>query len=793
MENTSDKLNQLLAKIELLSEKQKHFSEEILGLYKEVHEIKQLNQIDNLFEEKQEIAETPLVSEKPKSIIEAVVTPRQQEITNTPQKNQVTPSKPIRVKKTKSDLEKFIGENLINKIGIIITVIGVAIGVKYSIENDLISPLTRIILGYFAGLTLLGLALKLKKKYLNYSAVLVSGAMAILYFITFAAYSFYDLFPQLIAFGLMFVFTIFTVIAALNYNKQIIAHLGLVGAYAVPFLLSDNSGKVIILFSYMAIINIGILVIAFKKYWKPLYYSAFLFTWLIFTSWYIFDYDMEQHYTIALVFLTLFFLIFYAIFLSYKLIKKEEYTKSDIVLLLVNSFIFYGLGYFILDNHETGAQLLGVFTLVNAIIHFVVSAFIYKQKLASKNLLYLISGLVLLFITIAIPVQLDGNWVTLLWAGEAALLFWIGRSKGIAVYEKLSYPLMVLAVFSIVQDWNSAYDYSYYQYTQIKDFDGRISPIFNIHFLSSLLFVGAFAFISWLARKNQETTLTNKKWLAKVFKIFIPIIFIGSLFLSIFLEISNYFNLSSIDSGIASSDYNSSFNTFNLSIKKLKIIWLLIYTFIFLSILTLFNLKKIKNYTLGYVSLGLNVFTTFLFLTMGLFVLSELRENYLDPIHTDLYKTTSYHLWIRYVSFLFLGILLYASYTFIKKQIPNKIVRKLFFIGLHITAIWVASSELIHWLDLADSNQSYKLGLSIFWGVYSLFLISFGIWKNKQYLRILGFILFAITLLKLFFYDISHLSTISKTIVFVSLGVLLLIISFLYNKYRNKITDENND
>ena len=54
------------------------------------------------------------------------------------------------------DWEKFIGENLINKIGIFILIIGAGIGVKYSIENDLISPLTRVILGYLVGLGLLG-------------------------------------------------------------------------------------------------------------------------------------------------------------------------------------------------------------------------------------------------------------------------------------------------------------------------------------------------------------------------------------------------------------------------------------------------------------------------------------------------------------------------------------------------------------------------------------------------------------------------------------------------------------
>src|SRR5690606_9368259 len=107
----------------------------------------------------------------------------------------------------KSDLEKFIGENLINKIGIAITVIGVFIGAKYSIEHDLVSPLTRIIMGYVFGAGLLLTGIRLKKKYENFSAVLVSGAMAILYFITYIAYSFYQILPQLAAFMLMLRFT----------------------------------------------------------------------------------------------------------------------------------------------------------------------------------------------------------------------------------------------------------------------------------------------------------------------------------------------------------------------------------------------------------------------------------------------------------------------------------------------------------------------------------------------------------------------------------------------------------
>ncbi|HLM60834.1 MAG TPA: DUF2339 domain-containing protein [Pyrinomonadaceae bacterium] len=81
--------------------------------------------------------------------------------------------------------------------------------------------------------------------------------------------------------------------------------------------------------------------------------------------------------------------------------------------------------------------------------------------------------------------------------------------------------------------------------------------------------------------------------------------------------------------------------------------------------------------------------------------------------------------------------------------------------------------------------------LSILWGSYTLFLIIIGIVKRKKHLRIGAIVLFALTLLKLFFYDIAELDTISKTVVFVSLGVLLLTISFLYNKYKDFIFEES--
>src|SRR5687768_13941253 len=133
--------------------------------------------------------------------------------------------------------------------------------------------------------------------------------MAIMYFITYFAYAVYQIISQAAAFPLMVMFTVVTVAAALFYNRQFIAHIGLVGAYAVPFLLSTGSERYAELFGYMAIINAGVLAISVRKYWKALFFTASFFTWTIFGLWFVTRYSADDFYT-AIIFLGIFFSCF---------------------------------------------------------------------------------------------------------------------------------------------------------------------------------------------------------------------------------------------------------------------------------------------------------------------------------------------------------------------------------------------------------------------------------------------------------------------------------------------------
>lgn len=165
-------------------------------------------------------------------------------------------------------IENFIGLKLMHLVGIVVLVIGISIGVKYAIDKELISESVRIVLAYAAGILLFVISVRLKKSYRFFSAILFSGSMASIYFTTYAAFVYYHFFPAIIAFLLMVGLTVYTVITAISYDRKEIAIIGMIGAYGIPFLISANAERVELFFSYVLLINIGVVFLSFKKGWK---------------------------------------------------------------------------------------------------------------------------------------------------------------------------------------------------------------------------------------------------------------------------------------------------------------------------------------------------------------------------------------------------------------------------------------------------------------------------------------------------------------------------------------------
>ncbi len=786
MKSREERIKELETKLDLLLKQHESFSQEIKALDQVLRSLKDDSQVQEKEAQPQNLEATLSEDSPLKTKVEKASwkTAEQFFSTSNTEKDNSAPWQSHSLPVWRRDLEKFIGENLINKIGILLTIVGVVIGAKYAIDHNLISPVMRIVLGYLTGLTLTGIALKLKSKYLNFSAVLLGGGMAILYFISYAALSFYDLYSELACFIVMLLITIGTVFAALKYNKEFIAILGLVGAYAIPYLVSQEQGSFEVLLSYVALLNLGVLFIAFKRYWKVLFSSAFIISWFIYGSWYLFDYKV-LHASAALVFLILFYLTFLVAFLAYKLIRKEDFKPSDLIVLFSNSFIFYWFGYEILDSQISTTDFQGLFSICNAFFNASAALLIKRTKDHDPKLYQVFLGLAIIFLSITIAVQLSDYWMVLAWITEAAVLFWLSRSRKMDFFEAFAFPISFIAFHFAWIHWSELYGYTQANLDRI--------PILNTAFLFSLFFLTCGYFIVYLLEKKKVDKDAPFFDLRNVLGKLILVLCLIHTYFAIRLEVLEFIDIARLKTALINDEGRYTSTEYDQVYRPLSWLWETVWSIIFISIMQYFNLKKLKRRQAGIAIIVLTWMACILFIPIGLMNLYSLADIYINAKQAEPFITGPLPMLLRYPIFALVVGLLVMGYRSTHRDFMESYGRRSFEIFMHIMFLSLISSEFFLWLDLAGMDGKYRLTFSLLVGAYAFFLILLGIKHLKKHLRITAMVLFSVLIFKVLLYDLRELDTISKTIVLVVIGALLLLTSFWYNRQRKRMEEQNQD
>ncbi len=684
-----------------------------------------------------------------------------------------------------SNLEEKIGSKIFSIIGIIALVLGVSIGVKYAIDKDLINETGRLVLGYAAGIVLLDLSFFYKKRYGVFSAVLLSGAMAIMYFTTFLGYSYYHKYPAAVAFLVMAVFTAFTVFAAHVYNYEIIALIGLVGGYALPPLLSTGSGEIQYMFGFMLLLNLGVLALSFLKYWKFVNHVAYGLTWLIFASWMLVAYKAEVYFWRTICFSTAFYLLFYLSFIAYKLFRNKPFSAWDIVLVLSNSLIYFGVGYNALTvGHEVNyTRYQGLFCVFNALVHLVFAFVCSRRELADKSIFHVILAMVISFLTIAVPIQLDGNAVTLVWITEMLVLLWMWKRFHSRVYITLGSVLSLLAFFSLLNDWTIYY----HHYTNIE----LVLPvIINRYALTGACVMLGYWFGWYLLRHKAEAPVPARgQGLAGATKVALLVMALLVTYFACQNEIGLYFHKQyTLSQARINGTYGYSYLSFDRSWNDYEVLWHLNFSAAFIVVVGLANMRWFKDKVTMYLAWSFTLLFLLLFLTVGLIALCDLRPDH-QLVAGDASRVTGWNIYFRYVCLLFGGLMMWMLYRYRNHELlkPVSAVNTWLF---HVGLLLLLSSELTNLMALTHPDNvahyrkvSFRMGYTVLWGLYSMALITYGIIRQRKMLRIIAISLFGATILKLAA-DALSMTRGYQLIVFITIGVILLIVSFMYQKFK---------
>lgn len=641
---------------------------------------------------------------------------------------------------SETNFEKYIGENLFGKIGILIFIIGIGFFVKYAIDQNWINETARTLMGYAVGAGMLVLAERLHKRYHTFSSLLAGGAFGIYYLITAIAFHYYALFSHTIAFVILCVTTIFMSAVSVLYDRKELAVTALVGGFIAPFIISTDSSSIISLQIYITILNIGMFCLAMYKKWAILPMVSFAFTYIILwgtTALGSFsDSEAVTTYPTLFAFATLFYVIF---LLPVVFILRTQYGENTRLGLLgiitANSFMYLIYGDFLLQHFEASSDTTAYLAFFIAAVNLAIHLYLRFRVEGQDTLRNLMLGLAVTFASMGIPILFSAANVLMVWAAESVLLLWLFTKEKNRIYELASAVLLLLTLGAL----------AYYRTTDTFLHDTGDSLFFNGAFFVTTFVSIAYYVVAVIMQFNKELFSDTKRLIA-----YTPCNAIAYAlgFSILFLAFRDNFHFH-LEQPI--SEY-ASLLTANIMLLG--------------GALILRKRFEISENKLAY--------EISLYLAGILFAMTV--WNYTAP-EGLLLRWLMALVTIAYMAYCMRGQLLVTSNQR-NLHIEYSIIS---------TLMWLTLTRLLL-ITFNEVNFSTAFSLSL--GIAAFILMCIGMRYHSKEIRIVSLAEFGIVIGKLILNDVWAMPALGKIIVFISLGAILLILSFLYQKLKDALFNE---
>ncbi len=619
----------------------------------------------------------------------------------------VSAPEPPKKKEKVFDLEKFIGENLMSKIGILVILIGVAIFGKYAIDNDLISPVARILLGSVFGLALIGSGFWLKKSVERLSAMLVSGGTAVLYLMTYFAYDFYGMMSTASAGGLMLAVSAFTIWCAVDYKSEVIAVYGQLCAYVVPLMVGNSGGSVLVFMGYVVIINLAITALDVIHKWNVSYVLSFLITWMVVISASRYLYGSETLDFVVFASLVGIHVANYYVTMAWLKTKDGGWLVSlDSIVLMISTFLLFVVCYRIsgIFDGYSGRKL--VFMIFSLMLNGLMAAWLYSRdsgdckRLGDTALVCALLSAGFYFFDFC-SVKTSVVILSLM----MGMLYYLSFSQKSAIFRAVSFvKLGFLAIMDLFLVFGGGH---------------TVESVLSALFLALVL--------GGMLRVNIK--LSGEKGSGEQIVLIIctmAAVWIAGVLTASVIERNCLMAYAVVTLAVASVANWLFFNVVDLG-DRVRMI-------------------------LGRLALLVQ------FSSVPVLIAIALHQDYMV---------------MRYLSWIVLGVCMYHNHR-------RLLLERAFYVLMMITTVLAVTSFEV-WDRIGG-----RLALSIWWGIFAVGCMYFGLVKKARGLRVYGIVLLSVTLIKLFFSDLSHFDTIAKVVVFIILGVIMLTGTYFYQKINKE-------
>ena len=359
------------------------------------------------------------------------------------------PGKASRFSASNISLENAIGTKWIGRVGMLAIIFGIAFFLKYSFDNNLIGETGRIVLGLFWGVCFIGAGeyFQRKKNWQIYGQILTGGGLAILYFSIYAAFAFYHLISQILAFAVLVIITTTGITLSTKNSALSVAAIGILGGFLTPVLLSTGENKPVALFSYILLLDAGIISVVFIRQWRSIGLASIIGTILIYAAWHEKFYTSEQQ-ILAFIVITVFFLVYNLFVLLLNLEEKPLYADLGIIVLAAG---FYLLAFYA-QNQQANDWNFKVFVISLACIQILFAGIGLKLCRNGKLITYGFAATSVVVNIIAIFAVFEKEWISAALAAEMAVFAYIGIKLKKSSVRLVSYILGVISISRFLEE-----------------------------------------------------------------------------------------------------------------------------------------------------------------------------------------------------------------------------------------------------------------------------------------------------------------------------------------------------
>jgi uncharacterized membrane protein len=651
-------------------------------------------------------------------------------------------------------MEYAVGTTWLMRVGIVAVVAGVGYFLKWSMDHGLLGPAARVTMSLTFGMGMLAGGMRLLgRRWHLLGQGFVGGGLATLYFSLYAVGPLYHLVEsQPVVFGLMVLVTLTAGILALTSNSLLVALFGIIGGFCTPLLLRTGEPQFLALYSYLLLLNLGVLGLGHLRPWRLLNYLSFLFTYALYWAASPAQY-LPQDVPVALVFLIAILVVHSLLVLVYNLRRGAPTTVLEIIHLVLNAALF-SLAAYDLIRDAAGRPYPALMTLGLALYYVLHVMFFLYRRLADRPLLIALIALAGFFTTLTMPLAMEQETLTIAWSLQAFMFLWLGRRLDSAFLRQVAYAVYALTFLRL-----AAFEFPRFTDTAAPASLGVYWKALASRLWTFGIAIGSTGAAFFLELRQDlrpvrppETPRPDTRDIAPAS--FTHRVFFWVAVAALFLYL-----------------HSECYRLFGFFLPWRPAMLTMLWCVAAAAFLLLYTSAPSSSFFVGLMFFAGGAVVKTLVVDLPGWSLCGL--GYYDLSYTPFLALMR---WMDFV--VVLALLMTMTALFRRHQAGSGLSSVFGYTALALFWLYLTLevNSLLHW-KLRDFQAG---GISVLWTVFAFAFLAGGIWRSIRPLRFVGLALFAGVVGKVLFVDLTDMPNIYRFGALMVIGVLLLLGSFVY-------------